>query len=116
MAPDNSKRPPDDAVEAAIMRVLEAEAAARDAIARARVQAADIAEQARQATRALRLVTDRRMGRMRAAFDARCTTEVAALEAEAATLAAAHALSPADVARIERAVAALAHALTEVVP
>ena len=98
------------------MRVLEAEAAARDAIAQARVKAAEIAEQARETTRALRLVTDRRMGRVRAAFDARCTTEVAALEAEAAALAAAHDLSPAEVARIERAVAALARALTEGVP
>ena len=81
------------------MRVLEAEAAARDTIAQARVRAAEIAERARETTRALRLVTDRRIGRVRAAFDAQCTTEVAALEAEAAALAAAHDLSPAEIAR-----------------
>jgi hypothetical protein len=112
MAPDNSKRAPDDAVEGAIMQVLDAEVAARDAIAGARTRAAEIAEEAREKTRALRLVADRRIGSVRAAFDARCTREVAALEAEAAALGVAHDLSPEEVARIEQAVAALAGALT----
>jgi hypothetical protein len=116
MAPDNSRTPSGDAVEAAIMRVLAAEATARDAIARSRDEAAAIAEQAREKARALRLVTDRRIGRLRAAFDARCTAEVAALEDEAAALAAPHDPSPAEVAGIERAVAALARALTESIP
>jgi hypothetical protein len=98
------------------MRVLEAEAAARDAIANARTLAAQVAEQARQTTRALRLVADRRIGRVRAAFDARCMREVAALETEAAALVAAHDLPPAEVARIEQAVLALARALTEGAP
>jgi len=116
MAPDNSKRPPNDAVEAAIMRVLQAEASARDAIAQARIEAAAIAERAREEARVLRLVTDRRIAKVRAAFDTGCTNEVAALEAEEAALAVAHDLTPAEVSRIERAVASLARALTGGVP
>ena len=116
MAFDNSTQRPDDTVGAAIMRVLEAEVTARGSIAEARAEAGEIAEQARQAIRAIRLSTDRRLERVRAAFDAWCTTEVAALEAEAAALDAATDLSPAEVARIERAVAALARSLAENVP
>jgi cell division septum initiation protein DivIVA len=116
MAPDISKPASDDAVEMAIMRVLDAEAAAREAIARARVLSAEIAEKARQTARSLRLVADRRLERVRAAFDARCTTEVAALEAQAAALAATHDPTSAEVAEIELAVAALARTLTEGIP
>jgi hypothetical protein len=112
MAPDNSKRPPDDAVEAAIMRVLEAEASARDAVARTRNEAAETAELAREKARSLRLATDRRIRDVRGAFDARCAAEVAALEAEAAALRAAHDLTPSEIARMERAVTALADAIT----
>ena len=116
MAPDNSKRPPDDAVEAAIMRVLDAEALARAAIARARAEAAEISERAREKARDLFLATDRRIGKVRAAFDAGCTTRVAAIEAEAAALGAAHDLAAAEVARVERAVARLARTLTGDLP
>ncbi len=95
------------------MLVLEAEAAAQDAVARARGEAAEIAEQAREKARGLRLATDRRLRMVRAAFETRCTTEVATLEAEAAALGMAHDLTPAEIARTERAVAALARDLTE---
>lgn len=94
------------------MRVLEAEAAAQDAVARARGEATEIAEQAREKARGLRLATDRRLRMVRAAFETRCTTEVAALEAEAAALGMAHDLTPAEISSTERAVAALARDLT----
>ena len=112
MAPDKSKRPPDDVVEAAIMRVLRAEASARDAVARTKDEAAEIAERAREKARDLRLATDRRIGALRAAFDIRCAAEVAALETEAAALGASHDLTPSEVSRIDHAVIALAAALT----
>jgi hypothetical protein len=113
MAPDSSNRPPDDAVEAAIMRVLEAEASAQDAVARARLEATHIAERSREEARGLRLVTDRRLRVVRTAFETQCATEVAALGAEAAALDVAHDLTPTEVSSIERAVASLAHTLTE---
>jgi hypothetical protein len=113
MAPDSSNRPPDDAVEAAIMRVLEAEASAQEAVARARDEAAQIAELTRERARSLRLAIDRRIRTVRAAFDARCVAEVAALEAESAALGVAHNLTPTEVSGIESAVAALARTLTE---
>lgn len=116
MALDNSTQRPDDAVGAAIMRVLDTEAMARRSIADARAEAGEIAERARQAIRAIRLSTDRRVERVRAAFDAWCAKEVAALEAEAAALDAVDDLSPAEVAQLERAVAALARSLAENVP
>ena len=116
MAFDNSTPRPDDAVGAAIMRVLEAEGMARDSIAQARAEAGEIAERARQAIRAIRLSTDRRLERVRATFEAWCTTEVAELEAQATELDAANDLSPAEVARVERAVGALARSLAENVP
>jgi len=116
MAFDNSTQPPEDAVGSAIMRVLEAEAGARASIAQARTEAGKIAEQARQTVRAIRQSTDRRLERVRAAFEVRCTKEVAALEAEAAALRVQTDLSTAEVARIDGAVTALACSLAENVP
>ena len=112
VTPYNPKLQSNDAVEAAISRVLAAENAARDAVVRARREAADLAEQAREMTRRLGLHTDRRLRAVRAAFDARGMAEVAALEDQAAALDAAHEVTPAEVARVERAVAALARAMT----
>ena len=68
MATDNPKLLSDDAVEAAITRVLQAEVAARDAVVRARGEATQIAERAREQARGLGLHTDRRIRRVRAAF------------------------------------------------
>jgi hypothetical protein len=112
VAAHNPKLQSNDAVEAAIAQVLAAENAARAAVARARVEAAEIAEQARETARHLGLHTDRRLRAVRAAFDARGAAEVAVLEAQAAALGAAHDLTPAEVLRVERAVAALARAMT----
>ena len=112
MATDSTKLQPNDAVEAAISRVLTAEVAARDAVARARSEAVEIAEQARETARRLGLHTDRRIRAVRAAFDAKGTTDVAAMEAQAVALGVPHELTPVEVARVEQAVAALASALT----
>jgi hypothetical protein len=112
VAQDRPKLGPNDAVEAAIARVLDAEAAARDAVAGARREAAEIAEQAREQARRLGLHTDLRIRAVRAAFSAKTTAEVAALEAHAAALGAAPELTPAEVVRVARAVAALGGELT----
>ncbi len=112
MVPDNPKLQSNNAVEAAITRVLTAEVAARDAVAHARSEAVEIAEQARETARRLGVHTDRRIRAVRAAFDAKGTTEVAAMEAQAVALGAPHQLTPTEVARVEQAVAALAGALT----
>jgi hypothetical protein len=111
VAPDNAKLQSNDAVEAAITRVLTAEVAARDAVAGARSEAVAIAEQARETARRLGLHTDRRIRAVRTAFDAKGTAEVAAMEAQAVALGVPHQLTPVEVARVEQAVAALAAAL-----
>ena len=113
VAPDNLKPLPHDAVEAAITQVLEAEADARTAVVGARGEATQIAEQAREQARRLSVHTDRRIHRVRAAFTAKLTAEVAALEAEAAALGAEHELTPAEAARVDMAVVALAREMTE---
>ena len=112
VARENSKLLADDAVEAAITRVLAAEASARDAVARARGEAMEIAERARERARRLGLSTDRRIRVVHAALDAKVMAKVAALDAQAAALGAAHDLTPAEVASVGRAVADLAGALT----
>jgi len=103
---------PTDIAEAAIARVLDAERASRDAIARARSDAAAIAENARIAARALQERTERRVSAIRVAFDRHTASTLAALDAEAAALATGHVLSAEEEARLERAVAALAVDLT----
>ena len=105
-----------DAVEAAISRVLESEVAARAAVTGARAQATEIAERARETARRLALHTDRRIHRLREAFATTTNAVVEHLEAQAAALGVATALTPAEVARVEAAVAALARTLTETPP
>ena len=93
MVTDSPKLQLNDAVEAAISRVLTAEVAARDAVARARSEAVEIAEEARETARRLGLHTDRRIRAVRAAFDAKGTTDVAAMEAQAVALGVPHELT-----------------------
>jgi vacuolar-type H+-ATPase subunit H len=112
VAPDNLHSLPDDAIEAAITHVLEAEAAARADIISACSEATEIAEEARERARRLAVHTDRRIHSMRAAFADKATAVTAALEAEAAALGVAHDLTPREVLRVEKAVAALARGLT----
>ena len=90
--------------------------AARATVAGARAEATAIAERARESVRRLAMHTDRRIHRIRAAFAATTTAEVEGLEAQAAALGVATGLTPAEVARVDAAVAALARALTEAAP
>ena len=94
------------------MHVLQAEAEARDAVADARSAAAAIDEAARERARRIGLVADRRIAAARAAFGAKTVAEVGALDAQAAALDVAGAPEPDEIARVERAVLALAASMT----
>jgi hypothetical protein len=104
--------PPHDAVEAAIVRVLDAEHAARLAVAATERAAGATIEEARAAARAVALRTEVRLRAVRSAFERRTATEVAALDALAAEAALPHGLDADLLARIDAAVAALAARLT----
>jgi hypothetical protein len=116
VAPDPPQPLPDAAIEAAITRVLDAETAARADVVCARGEATEIAEHARDWARRIAVHADRRIHRLRAAFAARVSAEVAALEAEADALGAAHVLTPAEIERVEKAVATLARDMTGGLP
>lgn len=100
------------AVEAAIARVLAAESGARVAVQEARDAAAARAEAARAAARSIGQRTLSRIATVRTEFDRRIAAEVAELNAEAEALAGAPTLSPAELAALERALAALAAEIT----
>jgi hypothetical protein len=103
----------DDIVETAIARVLDAEHAARDAARDAEERAAVMTEAARATARDIAERTERRIRAVRAAFEAHAAAEVAALDAEAADATRRHDLTPAELAQLDVAVAALAARLTE---
>jgi hypothetical protein len=103
---------PDDAVEAAIARVLDAEHAARDAVRDAEQEAAAMTEAARAAARALADRTERRIGVSRARFERTITARAAALDAAAAEALVRHDPTPDELARLDAAVAVLAARLT----
>ncbi len=111
----NKATPSQTAVDSAIEQVLRAEAAARESIAAAHIQAAQIAEQSRSAARATADRAQRRIRRLRAAVEARVASEVATLDAEARALADD---TPGDdePARLESAVELLAAQLTGASP
>ena len=94
------------------MEVLQAEAVARDGVAEARSAAEAIGEAARERARHIGLAADRRIAAARAAFSAKTVAEVGALDAQAAALDAACAPEPDEIARVERAVMALAASMT----
>lgn len=103
---------PERAVEAAMAQVLAAEAAARESVARARVEAGHTGERSRSAVRALADRTQRRVRHLRAAFERAGDAEVAALQAQAGHLSLPAEPGADDAARIDRAVARLAAQLT----
>jgi vacuolar-type H+-ATPase subunit H len=92
-------------VEAAISRVLNAERSANEHVERATREAAAIVENGRAMARAIAERTDRRLRRLRAAFEIRGDRAVGAIGAQALAEAAAHDLAADDLARLERAVA-----------
>lgn len=104
---------PNDAVaDAAIGRVLDAERAAREAVADATREGDRIVDQARATAGAVRLRAERRIRRIRDAFDARAAREIALLDAAAAREAGAHDLDAEDLARLARSIEALCDELT----
>ena len=104
------------AAEAAMARVLAVEREAREAIARAKVDALHIAEDARGAMRRLGERTERRVRWIVAAFERDCAERIAVIDAEVAKLDVPQSISPDDRARLERAVAALAAQLAGAAP
>lgn len=109
------KTPPhqaDLAAEAAIGLVLASERAARDAVAQAARDADKLAEDARAEARETGERADRRIRRVRAAFETRAVQAIGALDAEAALQDAAHELSSEDLERLARAIGAVCEELT----
>ena len=102
----------DAAVEAAIARVLAAERAARDALAQARVDAAAITDAARERARAFGERTERRMQRVRNAYDAATEAGLADIAADAARIEESERQTSADRMKLVAAVGALAALLT----
>ena len=100
------------AVEAAISRVLDAERSAREDVDRAAQEAAAIVDEATATARAVADRAARRIRGLRAAFETRGAREVAAIDAQARAQDAMGELTPEDLARLSRAVAALCAALT----
>ena len=105
--------PPAAVVDAAIARVLDAEHAARAAVAEAGETAAAMTEAARAAARELAARTERRILGVRAAFEEQASAAVAALDATAAATSVRREFTPDELARVAAAVATLAGLLTE---
>jgi hypothetical protein len=106
----------DAKVEAAIARVLACERDARDAIARAGREAAELAEAGRAAARAVGERTETRIRSVRAAFERRLAAELDALHAAEDAIVDDEPIAGDDLARLDRAIAALAAELTGGVP
>ena len=99
-------------IDAAIARVLAAEASAREDVAAAAREAEDLLENARARARGIGVRAERRVRTARSRYDATMMKQVACIEAEAAALQTEHALTASDRERIARAVAAVAADLT----
>jgi hypothetical protein len=102
----------DAKVEAAIARVLACERDAREAIEHARREATDLAEAGRAAARAVGERTEARIRAVRALFERRLTAELAALRAAEDAIVDDEPIAGEDLARLDRAIAALAVELT----
>jgi RPA family protein len=100
-------------VETAMARVLDAEREARAAVDAAQRECGHIAEAARAAQRRLAERTRRRVARVHEAFAAAVQGELARIDAQAQALPAHDDPDADDLARLERALAALAARLTE---
>jgi hypothetical protein len=105
-----------DPADAAMARVLGVEREARDAIARAKVDAQHIAEQSRGTVRRLGERTEERVRCIVAAFERTLAAQVAAIDADVAALDVPQPIAPDDRARLEHAVAALARQLAGAPP
>jgi hypothetical protein len=110
---NTSRHPVDDPADAAIAHVLRAETEALAAIAACQADADRLAESGRALARALAERTERRIRRIVAAFERERAARLAEIDAEIGHFDQAPDLAGAEAARLDRAVTALAQALTE---
>jgi hypothetical protein len=106
----------DDAAEVAMARVLAVERDARDAMARAQLDAERIGEDTRAAARRLNERTEQRLRSIVAAFERDCAERVAAIDADVDKLDVPQPIADVDRARLERALASLARQLAGAAP
>jgi hypothetical protein len=109
---NEGQKTPGAAVEEAIARVLASERDAREAIANARREAAETAEESRAFARALGERTDVRIRKVRSAFERALAARLEELHAAEAQIETRHDLTDEDRARLDRAIARLAARLT----
>lgn len=100
------------AVDAAIARVLDAEARAHAEVERAAREADSLVDDARARARAIGERAEARVRRARHAYETAIATEVARIEVEAAAQEREHPLDQSDRDRVARAVARVAADLT----
>ena len=105
-----------DAAEAAIARVLNAERAAREAVAQARQEVDGIVERARLDARALDARTERRVRAVIGAFERDLAERLARIQAATEQAARAQPFSADDDAALRRAVRAVAEELVAAPP
>jgi vacuolar-type H+-ATPase subunit H len=105
-------RPTTDPVEEAIGRVLDAERAAQEAIAAARTDAQARLAAAHARARLIAERAEARLARARQTVESRIATRATQVEARTRALSAESSPPPAQTERIDRAVAAVAAALT----
>jgi hypothetical protein len=111
-APASAREDDPSMIDAAIARVLAAEASAREEVEAAAREAEDLLDNARAGAREIGDRGERRVRSARSRYDAAVMKEVACVEAETAALQTEHALTASDRERIARAVAAVAADLT----
>jgi vacuolar-type H+-ATPase subunit H len=112
VAPSSAQEDDPSVVDAAIARVLAAEASAREDVAAAAREADALLDDARGRAREIGDRAERRVRTARSRHDAAVTNEVARIEAEAAAQETGHALTGEDREHVARAVAAVAADLT----
>jgi cell division septum initiation protein DivIVA len=105
-----------DPAEDAMAKVLRAEREARDAVERSKVEAGQLAEASRSSARAVAERTERRIRAAVNAFERELAQRLGEIDAEAALIAAPHALGADELAALGRAVRAIARELAGVRP
>jgi hypothetical protein len=108
--------PVNDLAEEAIAAVLRAEREARQSIERAQIEAGQVAERARSSARNVAERTERRIRSVVIAFERELAGRLAEIDAEATAIARPHELTTDELAALDRAVHALARALTGAQP
>jgi vacuolar-type H+-ATPase subunit H len=112
VAPSSAREDDPSVVDAAIARVLAAEASARKDVEAAALEADALLDDARRRAREIGDRAERRVRTARSRYDAAVRSEVARIEAEAAAQETEHALTAEDREHVARAVATVAGDLT----